>query len=101
MTSITTLTLQQLESVEAALKGSPDNKELLDLKKELEEMISLTETVIAEQNPTPASPVPQTISNNRKRPAETGTENSNNGLQPTVTYNVGDQVQARWISGDG
>ncbi|KAF3936995.1 hypothetical protein ABW19_dt0209200 [Dactylella cylindrospora] len=91
----------QLESVEAALKGSPENKELLDLKKELEELISLTETVIAEQNPAPASPVPQTTSTNRKRPAETAAEPVSNGTAPIITYNVGDQVQARWVSGDG
>ncbi|KAJ6261188.1 hypothetical protein Dda_3856 [Drechslerella dactyloides] len=98
----------QLQSVEGALKGSPDNKELLDLKKELEELISLTEIVIAEQNPAPASPAPQSAatnngnSTNRKRPAESAAETASNGVAPpTVTYNVGDQVQARWISGDG
>ncbi|EWC46889.1 hypothetical protein DRE_03901 [Drechslerella stenobrocha 248] len=97
----------QLESVEAVLKGSPDNKELLDLKKELEELISLTEIVIAEQNPAPASPAPQSASAppttfTRKRPAEAAAETANNSVaQPTVTYNVGDQVQARWVSGDG
>ncbi|KAF3904013.1 hypothetical protein AA313_de0205723 [Arthrobotrys entomopaga] len=91
----------QLESVEAALKGSPDDKELLGLKKELEELIALTEDIAAE-NQAPASPVPQTTTYNRKRPAEASAETTaSNGVAPTVTYNVGDQVQARWISGDG
>ncbi|KAF3917880.1 hypothetical protein ABW20_dc0107454 [Dactylellina cionopaga] len=91
----------QLESVEAALKGSPDNLELLGLKRELEELISLTETLVSEQEPAPASPVPQSTSTNRKRPAEASAETTSNGAAPIVTYNVGDQVQARWISGDG
>ncbi|EPS41528.1 hypothetical protein H072_4549 [Dactylellina haptotyla CBS 200.50] len=93
----------QLESVEAALKGSPDNQELLDLRKELEDIISLTETIAAESNPAPASPVPQAAATNRKRPAEASAEatTTGNGVHPIVTYNVGDQVQARWISGDG
>ncbi|KAK6354988.1 hypothetical protein TWF696_004114 [Orbilia brochopaga] len=97
----------QLESVEAALKTSPDNNELLGLKKELEELISLTETVIAEQNPAPAAPAPSSAaansnSTNRKRPAEAAAETASNGVAPPiVTYNVGDQVQARWVSGDG
>ncbi|KAF3925428.1 hypothetical protein ABW21_db0200170 [Orbilia brochopaga] len=97
----------QLESVEAALKTSPDNNELLDLKKELEELISLTEVVIAEQNPAPAAPAPSSAATNshatnRKRPAEAAAETASNGsAPPTVTYNVGDQVQARWVSGDG
>ncbi|KAK6503187.1 hypothetical protein TWF481_008217 [Arthrobotrys musiformis] len=92
----------QLESVEAALKGSPDDEQLLELKKELEELISLTETIAKEQAPAPAAaPAPQSTFNNRKRPAESAAETTSNGVTPTVTYNVGDQVQARWISGDG
>jgi len=92
----------QLESVMAALKGSPDNKELLDLKGELEEMISLTEAVIAEQDPKPESPLPQSTSTGgRKRPAEATADRSFSQQQPIISYNVGDHVQARWVSGDG
>ncbi len=47
----------QLETVQLGLQGDPQNEELQSLKNELEEVITLTESAIAELKPA-AAPVP-------------------------------------------
>lgn len=102
-----------MESVEAALKADPDNAELAQLASELKEIIALTETVLAEERGTAAAAL-------ANAPASTSTNSSNKWGQydskrdaPTTpvdhttagagavhSFTVGDNVLARWTSGD-
>ncbi|ETI20400.1 hypothetical protein G647_08435 [Cladophialophora carrionii CBS 160.54] len=103
----------QLETVQLSLQNDPDNSELQSLKQELEEVISLTESAIAELKPQ-SVPAPPTKSSSppvkekwskenhpayqagyRKQEAET--EESSAPAQ----FSVNDTVSARWKSGDG
>lgn len=108
----------QLESVEAALKTDPGNAELESLIKELQEVIELTEAVLAEQNGgVGATDSPYNNNNNNSIPgsgAGGSTRRDNNNTAAAAsgldggagtaagsnTYAVGDNVLARWTSGD-
>ncbi|KAF8243225.1 hypothetical protein K440DRAFT_606498 [Wilcoxina mikolae CBS 423.85] len=107
----------QLESVEAALKTDPGNSELESLVKELQEVIELTQAVLAEQNgdhhnnhshnnhhnhsDSNNTPVSRHDHSNISAavPPEGGAGN-NNASSNSSTYAVGDNVLARWTSGD-
>jgi len=103
----------QLETVQLSLQNDPDNSELQSLKEELEEVISLTESAIAELKPqpvpTPAAKSSQPLAKEKwskenhpayqagyRRP-EAEPEESNTPAQ----FAVNDTVSARWKSGDG
>lgn len=102
----------QLETVQLSLQNDPDNSELQSLKKELEEVISLTESAIAELKPAPvpappakpSSPIKEKWSKENhpayqagyRKPEVEPEEGSN-----STTFSVNDTVSARWKSGDG
>ncbi|RHZ43832.1 tudor domain-containing protein [Aspergillus thermomutatus] len=103
----------EAEVKEFKLQVDPDNTELQSLKTELEELINLTETSIAELKPsappaTAAKPSPPPgkekwskenhpayQSGYRKPTVETPEE-----APAPVTFSVNDHVLARWVSGD-
>jgi survival-of-motor-neuron-related-splicing factor 30 len=99
-----------LESVELGLQADPDNAELVGLKAELEEAISLTEAAIAELRPPAAvaqpkkaaePPVKEKWSRENhpafKKTAPAPVEDENASLS---TLKVNDMVLAKWHSGD-
>ncbi|KAF8473949.1 hypothetical protein BDZ91DRAFT_827663 [Kalaharituber pfeilii] len=102
----------QLESVEAALKGDPDNTELANLAAELKEVIALTETVLAEERgatapassnavSTASTNAPDRRVNELKRDSpSTSVDNTAAGTGAVHSFTVGDNVLARWTSGD-
>ncbi|KAF8471285.1 hypothetical protein BDZ91DRAFT_760942 [Kalaharituber pfeilii] len=101
----------QLESVEAALKGDPDNTELANLASELKEVIALTETVLAEErgvtapassNAAPAAPTnaPDRRVNDLIRDSPSTPVDTVAGTGAAHSFTVGDNVLARWTSGD-
>ncbi len=95
------------------LQNDPENEELKALQLELDQVISLTKSAIAELKPATApvqpkqsSPQPQKWDRSqhpafqagyRKTEAEPATEES----QIPVTFKVNDTVSARWKTGDG
>ena len=98
------------------LHNEPSNAELLSLKSELEEVITLTESTIAELKP-PSAPVPSkkpspppvkekwskenhTAYQAGYRKPEVEPPAAEEPLVPT-TFAVNDTVSARWKSGDG
>ncbi|KAJ6011750.1 hypothetical protein N7522_002105 [Penicillium canescens] len=87
----------QLETVVSSLQVDPDNTELQALQTELEELILLTETSIAELKPTnPAPPKDTRPKDNAARKPVTTEE-----APPTpMNFSVNDNVLARWVSGD-
>ncbi|KAL9110478.1 MAG: hypothetical protein Q9227_005022 [Pyrenula ochraceoflavens] len=105
----------QLEDVQSKLVADPDNAEYANLKTELEEVITLTETAIAELKPPPAVAAPQ-VSFSEPRKEKWSKENhpayqagyrksdsaapAEESQQPT-SFSVNDTVSARWVSGDG
>ncbi|KAI9885593.1 MAG: hypothetical protein M1823_002602 [Watsoniomyces obsoletus] len=116
----------QLETVQLGLQADPDNAELQNLKTELEEVISLTESAIAElkpasapaprrpppapQKPSPRSPVQEKWSRENHPAFQAGYRKPTGPQSPveepsrstaTTTYSVNDTVLARWVSGDG
>lgn len=103
----------QLETVVLGLQNDPDNSELQDLKTELEEVITLSESTIAELKPLPApaplkqpSPPPVVEKwSKEKHPAyQAGyrkPEVEDDQPQAPSTFSVNDTVSARWKSGDG
>ena len=98
--------------MEAALKADPDNTELANLASELKEVIALTETVLAEERGATATPAASTSTstvtnapgkwtNDSKREApSTPVENTLAGTGAVHSFTVGDNVLARWTSGD-
>ncbi|KAI9826592.1 MAG: hypothetical protein M1832_006188 [Thelocarpon impressellum] len=103
----------QLETVHSGLQADPENVELQNLKTELEEVISLTETAIAELKPASAPPASSETSTppakekwsrenhpafqaGYRKPATPDEEGHN--AQPTFAVN--DTVLAKWVSGD-
>ncbi|RPA96625.1 hypothetical protein L873DRAFT_1791442 [Choiromyces venosus 120613-1] len=96
----------QLESVEAALKADPENPELVGLVTELKEVIALTESVLAEQAGRAPSPPPPshhrnyTNHNNKRDAPSASNEVGGTGTGSNSVYAVGDNVLARWTSGD-
>lgn len=103
----------QLETVQSSLQVDPDNTELQSLKAELEELITLTETSIAELKPAPKpTPTPRTTSVPAPPPVEESWKERGPRKPrhehveeapptPPVPFSVNDNVLARWVSGDG
>ena len=98
-----------MESVELGLQADPDNAELVGLKAELEEAISLTEAAIAELRP-PAAVAPKKIAEPAvkekwsrenhpafKKTAPAPVEDETASLS---SLKVNDMVLAKWHSGD-
>ncbi|KAI9751675.1 MAG: hypothetical protein M1815_000977 [Lichina confinis] len=115
----------QLETVQSGLQADPDNTELQNLKAELEEVISLTESAIAELKPVSAPerpkqaplppPPPKEKWSRENHPAfqssyrkaaarpHSPTEESATATTSTTAatgYAVNDTVLAKWVSGD-
>ncbi|KAJ5569470.1 uncharacterized protein N7459_008900 [Penicillium hispanicum] len=96
----------QLETVQSSLQVDPDNTELQSLKTELEELINLTETSIAELKPSAPAPKPtpapakETWSKEpvSRKPAAAHLEEA--PPPPSASFSVNDSVLARWVSGD-
>jgi survival-of-motor-neuron-related-splicing factor 30 len=104
----------QLDQVNDGLTLAPDDKELLDLKAELSDLIDLLKDQIKQeeaeadakqrkwqQKKFPVSTAsPQTAS-----PAPASDENTPEPAQPSPakpeSFKVGDVVSAKWVSGDG
>ncbi|KAE8371568.1 hypothetical protein BDV26DRAFT_275797 [Aspergillus bertholletiae] len=100
----------QLETVQSSLQVDPDNTELQSLKTELEELINLTETSIAELKPPapstskPSLPIKEpgprdsysTSQTGYRRPTVEQTEES----APPASFSINEHVLARWTSGD-
>lgn len=105
MLAIHTDMLFQLETVDSSLQVDPDNSELQSLKTELEELITLTETSIAELKPpaTASKPAPSPKESWKDQvPRKSNAEPTEEAHPPAPTsYNVNDNVLARWVSGDG
>ena len=109
------LRLLQLETVQSGLQADPDNAELQNLKAELEEVITLTETTIAELKPASA-PAPSKTSSpppvkekwskaahpayqaGYRKPA--ASQEPVEELQTPTALSVNDTVLAKWKSGD-
>ncbi|KAL6714327.1 hypothetical protein ACLMJK_007750 [Lecanora helva] len=105
----------QLESVQSGLQVDPDNAELQNLKAELEEVISLTESAIAELKPASA-PVP--VKKSSTPPVKEKWSKENHPAfqagyrkpaiaqevveepQTPTSFSVNDAVLAKWKSGD-
>ncbi|MCJ1282357.1 hypothetical protein MMC26_001680 [Xylographa opegraphella] len=105
----------QLETVQSGLQADPENAELQNLKIELEEVITLTETAIAELKPAPA---PAIVSNSSTPPVKEKWSKENHPAfqagyrrpaapqspidepEAPVTFSVNDNVLAKWKSGD-
>ncbi|KAL4799988.1 hypothetical protein BDV19DRAFT_201880 [Aspergillus venezuelensis] len=97
----------QLETIQSSLQVDPDNTELQSLQTELEELINLTETSIAELKP--ATPQPSAASAKAKARDDYASKPS---YRPTVeqadehftpppqSFSVNEHVLARWVSGD-
>ncbi|KAG8532908.1 uncharacterized protein KY384_002786 [Bacidia gigantensis] len=106
----------QLETVQSGLLVEPENSELQNLKQELEEVITLTESAIAELKPASAAPPVSKSSfqqpgstekwSKEKHPAyQAGYRPPATPQSPTVeeapqTLSVNDNVLAKWRSGD-
>ena len=105
----------QLETIDQGLQNDPDNAELGSLKQEIEEVITLTESAIAELKPTSAptpsvsrpSPAP---TNQKKWPKDNHSGFQSSHKRPDLdledsntpaSFSVNDTVTAKWRSGDG
>lgn len=97
------------------MQADPDNAELQNLKSELEEVISLTETAIAELKPAsapapskrPSPPLVKEKWSKENHPAyQAGYRKPNIEQSPVdepptpTTFSVNDTVLAKWVSGD-
>lgn len=103
----------QLEQVELSLQNDPGNDELQSLKQELEEVITLTESAIAELKPAPAPalqkkssppPVREKWSKENHPAYQAGYRKTDAEPDDSVTptsFSVNDTVRARWKTGDG
>ncbi|KAI9676728.1 MAG: hypothetical protein M1829_002822 [Trizodia sp. TS-e1964] len=105
----------QLETVQSGIQADPDNHELLGLKSELEELIELTETDLADKRRSEPQPLSKNTStpatkekwSREKHPAfqpgykrPTAPESPTQESQSSATFSVNDTVLAKWISGD-
>ncbi|KAI0133478.1 hypothetical protein BJ170DRAFT_164002 [Xylariales sp. AK1849] len=101
---------EQLEVVNAGLRDDPGNAELLALKSELDDALSLLNETLAELKPAKAPPKPKAPSppavqekwsrENHpafKKAAPAEEKEADNG---PVNYKVNDSVMAKWLSGD-
>lgn len=83
----------QLEQILAALEADPDNSELVTLKNELQDLIKLTKSQ--------ADPVvPSGVSVHLSKTTPNDTDNKKRKYESFETRKVGDQVLAKWITGD-
>ncbi|KAE8145935.1 hypothetical protein BDV25DRAFT_59160 [Aspergillus avenaceus] len=99
----------QLETIQSSLQVDPDNTELQSLKAELEELINLTETSIAELKPA-APPAPKPAPPKEKGFRDSYSTSQPGYRKPTVentdepappaSFTVNEHVLARWVSGD-
>lgn len=98
-----------------SLRDDPDNAELLGLKGELEQMIQLIDDSLAELKPkneppraspkrAPSPPAAEQKWSRENHPAfkkAAPTEEKEKDKEPeTITYQVNDNVMAKWVSGD-
>ncbi|KAE8368594.1 hypothetical protein BDV27DRAFT_122004 [Aspergillus caelatus] len=100
----------QLETVQSSLQVDPDNTELQSLKTELEELINLTETSIAELKPPAPSTSKSSLPVKEQRPRDNYPTSQTGYRKPTVeqteesappaSFSVNEHVLARWTSGD-
>ncbi|KAL4885282.1 hypothetical protein BJY04DRAFT_214615 [Aspergillus karnatakaensis] len=97
----------QLETVQSSLQVDPDNTELQSLKTELEGIINLTETTIAEvkEAAAPAQLPAPTRSKGRddyasKPNHRTPAVEQTDEVATPVSFSVNEHVLARWKSGD-
>ena len=101
--------------MQSGLQGDPENAELQNLKTELEEVISLTETAIAELKPASEPALPKKSStppvtekwSKEKHPAyqagyrpPVAPQSPVEEPQAPVTFSVNDTILAKWKSGD-
>ena len=106
-----------METVQSSLQADPENTELQNIKLEIEEVISLTETSITELKPAPAvapakkpspPPVKEKWSKENhpafqpgyRRPTATPQSPIEDVPQTPTTFAVNDNVLAKWKSGD-
>lgn len=103
----------QLETVQTSLQVDPENADLQSLKTELEELIHLTETSIAELKPAVLAKKPSPAPTKEKWSKENHPAYQAGYRKPTteppppaeepsapVSFSVNDSVLARWVSGD-
>lgn len=98
----------QLETVQLGLQADPSNAELVELKNELEQVISLSQSSIDELRPpttVPSKPAPpaQPPSEKWKRedhPKFRGEAPREDEAPEKVSFQVNDTVLAKWHSGD-
>jgi len=103
----------QLETVQSSLQTDPNNAELQELRKEIEEAIDATEGLIQELRPAPSAAPNKESSPPTEKPK--WSKENHPAFQPgyrkpgappppeepaPVTYKVNDTVLAKWISGD-
>ncbi|KAI1366869.1 hypothetical protein F5Y08DRAFT_114089 [Xylaria arbuscula] len=106
---------EQLDVVQAGLRDDPNNAELLALKSELDDALSLLNETLAEYKPTKASarsqPSPPPPPPEPAVPEKWSRENHPAFKKPApqddkevdagpVNYKVNDNVMAKWVSGD-
>ncbi|MCJ1313578.1 hypothetical protein MMC25_007257 [Agyrium rufum] len=116
----------QLETVQSSLQSDPDNSELQNLKEELEEVITLTKTAIAELKPATATASSSSSYQPKRKPSpppviEKWSKEDHPAYkagyrppasativespieeapQTPTTFSVNDNVIAKWKSGD-
>ncbi|KAL8715768.1 MAG: hypothetical protein Q9220_000435 [cf. Caloplaca sp. 1 TL-2023] len=106
----------QLETVQSGLQADPENTDLQNIKNDLEEVISLTSTAIAELKPTSAPapivkkssppPIKEKWSKENHPAYQAGYRKPAAPPSPVeeppakTTFAVNDTVLAKWISGD-
>lgn len=81
----------QLEQISGALKADPENDELLTLKTELNDLIAITKASIQSST---------SVSDGHAAIATSGESDKKRKLEPSALRQVGDQVSAKWITGD-
>lgn len=103
---------QQLETVSSSLQGDPTNSELIALKTELDEAISVTEAAISDLKPAvapqkPSAPAVKEKWSKENHPAfQPGYRRSGAQAEPVeepqipTTLKVNDMVLAKWVNGD-
>ncbi|KAL4927009.1 uncharacterized protein BDV17DRAFT_135703 [Aspergillus undulatus] len=99
----------QLETIQSSLQVDPDNTELQSLQAELEELINLTETSIAELKPATQPSAAPARSKGRDRDdyalkpsyrAPTAEQADDSYNSTPASFSVNEHVLARWVSGD-
>lgn len=91
--------------MQSSLQVDPDNTELQSLKTELEELINLTETSIAELKPSVPAPAPVSQSRSTDTHKDSGyrkpaADQVDDAPSAPASFAVNDTVLARWVSGD-